>query len=384
MNNFFIICLIFMSLIGCVKNDSKPIVYDEFKNDVFANEYKKKGKSNDIVDDTNSNDLDFDFNKYSKKDKARSLICSGIVGTCYDKKMEDYLKQTKPGSIILFKRNIIYKEQLIELIANIRSLYDNMNMLQPFIFVDEEGGRVDRLKSVSGPTKSPSWYFNNSTAKEYGLRISKILNDFDINSGFSPVLDTQKPNNGIIGDRSFSGDYNNVATFGREVIMMMKNENILSVAKHFPGHGATNVDSHAALPVIKKSIEELERTDLVPFIKNLDIVDGVMIGHILIPSYSKLPASISPEWIKYLRDKFNFDGLIISDDLTMRALDNYGDLKNRVITFINSGGDIPLICHNMTQIPEIIDAILKLDDDLIDTAFDRIVKYKLKLNFMKK
>lgn len=357
---------------GCAKNKSKPIIYDT---------KVKEEKMDNVVKEDKKPEC---RHNYSKREKVSSMICSGIEGTTYDKNMENYLKKVKPGSIILFKRNIKYNDQLKELIANIRALYKNMNAIQPFIFIDEEGGRVDRLKSVSGSTKSPSWYFNNSTAKEYAIRICKILNDFNINSGLSPVLDTQEPNDGIIGDRSFSSDYSNVATFGREVIMFMKNENIMSVAKHFPGHGATHVDSHAALPVINKSIKELESTDLMPFIKNLDIVDGVMLGHILIPSYSKLPASISSEWIKYLRNKYDYEGLIISDDLTMGALANYGDLQTRVISFVKSGGDIPLICHKMSEMPDIVEALMKLDDNLINRAFDRIIKYKIKLNLIKK
>lgn len=214
----FIMSVFLMCAFGCKKNngaDIKKIVLDSERNATLKEiEVAKKDVTKDEVQERNIDEkLDSYIKTVDKRAKVEELICSGIYGTKYDKKMEDFLKAKKPGSIILFKRNISSDKQLKALVLDIRALYRNMNVHEPFIFVDQEGGRVDRLKSVFGKTNSPSWYFKNKPATEYGKRITNALNHFDLNGGFSPVLDAQKPGNGIIGDRAFSDDYEAVAKY---------------------------------------------------------------------------------------------------------------------------------------------------------------------------
>ena len=388
----FVLSMIIIFAFGCKKNSGA-----EVKKIVLDSERKVSSKNSDIKksDSTKKEEtktkemekfsdekLDIYIKTVDKKSKVEEMICSGIYGTKYDKKMEDFLKATKPGSIILFKRNIATDKQLKALVLDIRALYKNMNVHEPFIFVDQEGGRVDRLKSVYGKTNSPSWYFNNKPATEYGKKITNALNHFDLNGGFSPVLDTQKPGNGIIGDRAFSANYESVAKYARDVIDYMNKNNIVSVGKHFPGHGATYVDSHKSLPVINKSYDELLKTDLIPFKKNFDILRGVMVAHILVPKVDNMPASLSKVWMDKIRNEFKFDGIVFSDDLTMGALDSYGDLKVRAGKFVEAGGDVPLVCHKNEAMAGVISELLKVDDARIDDAYKRILKVKLEIGLI--
>lgn len=386
----FIMSVFLMCAFGCKKNSGanmKKIVLDSERNATSKEiEVAKKDVKDVKKNEVSKKNIDEKLEKYiktvDKKAKVEELICSGIYGTKYDKKMEDFLKAKKPGSIILFKRNISSDKQLKALVLDIRALYRNMNVHEPFIFVDQEGGRVDRLKSVFGKTNSPSWYFKNKPATEYGKRITNALNHFNLNGGFSPVLDAQKPGNGIIGDRAFSDDYEAVAKYARDVIKYMNENDIVSVGKHFPGHGATHVDSHEALPVINKSNDEMKKSDLIPFVKNFDILRGVMVAHIFVPKVDEMPSTLSKVWMDKIRNEFHFDGLIFSDDLTMEALDSYGDLKSRARKFVEAGGDIPLVCHKNEEMEGVISELLKADDKRIDEAYKRILKAKLEIGLI--
>lgn len=364
MNKLLIFFLIF-SFLGCKVDESKLSGSKE----IVENE-KNKPKTQHVID------FEKNREKYSKEDKIGQLMCVGIESTVLDDNLKAFIDKYKPGSIILFKRNIQSSDQLANLNKLIKDYYKNKNYIAPFIFVDQEGGRVDRIKSVYKPMNSANWYANNSSPDQYVSDLSERLKAFHIDSPLAPVLDTNPANaSGAIGDRAFSSDYNTVSKFARGVIEAMDKEKLLSVAKHYPGHGATREDSHKNLPLINKSYEDLLNSDLIPFRENLDIVDGVMIGHILVPAVDNMPASLSKVWIGKLRED-NFKGLILSDDLTMNALADYGTLEERFIKFFEAGGDIGLICHDLNKIPNIFEAMKKVDDNKINERFERIMRVK--------
>lgn len=364
MNKLLIFFLIF-SFLGCKVDESKLSGSKE----IVENE-KNKPKTQHVID------FDKNREKYSREDKIGQLMCVGIESTVLDDNLKAFIDKYKPGSIILFKRNIQSSDQLANLNKSIKDYYKNKNYIAPFIFVDQEGGRVDRIKAVYKPMNSANWYANNSSPDQYVSDLSERLKAFHIDSPLAPVLDTNPANaSGAIGDRAFSSDYNTVSKFARGVIEAMDKEKLLSVAKHYPGHGATREDSHKNLPLINKSYEDLLNSDLIPFRENLDIVDGVMIGHILVPAVDNMPASLSKVWIGKLRED-NFKGLILSDDLTMNALADYGTLEERFIKFIEAGGDIGLICHDLNRIPNIFEAMRKVDDNKINESFERIMRVK--------
>ena len=178
---------------------------------------------------------------------------------------------------------------------------------------------------------------------------------------FAPVLDVNSnPNNTVIGDRSFSNDKDKVASLGASEINGFKDSNIISVAKHFPGHGDTATDSHYALPIINKTLDELKSVEFVPFKKAIEEkVPAIMVSHILMPQIdSDNSASMSKTIITdILRKDLKFDGLIVTDDMTMGAVTNELDITTACINSINSGADLLLVCHGYHNEINVINAI---------------------------
>ena len=178
---------------------------------------------------------------------------------------------------------------------------------------------------------------------------------------FAPVLDiNSNHNNKVIGDRSFSSNKNIVANLGVSEINGFKSSNIISVAKHFPGHGDTDIDSHYKLPIINKTLDELKEVEFVPF-KNAieENVPSIMVSHILFPEIDDInPASMSKTIITdILRKDLKFDGLIVTDDMTMVAITNNFDISEACIKSINAGADLLLICHGYETEVDVINNI---------------------------
>lgn len=360
--SFIIIFLLF----GC-KVDTGEIVKIE-----------SNGKLTKVADTNSSEREEIIFNNkktYNKDDMIGQLMCVGINSNTLDNDLKNIIDKYKPGSFILFNRNIKSTNQLKRLTSDIKKYYVEKGYIKPFIFVDQEGGRVDRLGKIEKKINSASWYCAKSNAKKYVEDLNYRLSKYGIDSPLCPILDTNASNaKGAIGDRSFSGNYNKVCEFGKAVLNEFKNTNMISVAKHFPGHGATTVDSHYNLPVINKTYEQLKQTDLLPFESNYEFMDGIMVAHILVPSVDSVPASLSQKWMKIIRQN-GFNGLILSDDLTMGALKKYGEIKDRFVQFIDAGGDIGLICH-YKDLSSIYNEIKKIDEKRINESFERILKLK--------
>lgn len=209
---------------------------------------------------------------------------------------------------------------------------------------------------------------------------------------FAPVLDiNSNPNNKVIGDRSFSSNKNIVANLGVSEINGFKSSNIISVAKHFPGHGDTDIDSHYKLPIINKTLDELKEVEFVPF-KNAikENVPSIMVSHILLTEIDDInPASMSKTIITdILRKDLKFDGLIVTDDMTMVAITNDFDISEACIKSINAGADLLLICHGYETEVDVINNIKDAVDkgiisiDRINESVYRILslKYSYKIN----
>ena len=203
-----------------------------------------------------------------------------------------------------------------------------------------------------------------------------------INMPLMPVMDVnQDPENPIICTSAFSDDPETVSWFGSEYIRILENEGLISCAKHFPGHGDTAIDSHIALPVIKKSLEDLNEMDIVPFIKAIETgVSSIMIGHLAVQSLDNVPASFSKKIINgLLRGKLGFKGLIMTDALDMHALSNSGNLP---VKCINAGADLLL---HPTDADEAVSRLRsavasgEIDEGTINNAVGRIVKAKERL-----
>lgn len=212
--------------------------------------------------------------------------------------------------------------------------------------------------------------------------IANEAKEVGINMPLIPVMDiNQDPDNPIICTRAFSDKAEDVSWFGREYISILEKSGLISCAKHFPGHGYTSIDSHIALPVIRKTYDDLMTTDIVPFGAAIHSgVSSIMIGHLSIPSIDDLPASLSPKIIKgLLRDKLGFHGLVLTDALTMNALRGIKNISGKCI---KAGADILL--HPVDpdlaaqEITDALDSKLITEED-INRAIRRILKIKEKI-----
>ncbi len=282
-------------------------------------------------------------------EKIGQIITVGIDGYTINDKTKELIVDKKVGGIILFKDNINDSNQLLQLINNIKDI-NSKNKIPLFISIDEEGGRVSRLPKEIKKLPSNEVIGNINDKKlayDIGETIGYSLKSFGFNMDFAPVLDiNSNPNNKVIGDRAFSSNKNIVANLGVSEINGFKSSNIISVAKHFPGHGDTDIDSHYKLPIINKTLDELKEVEFVPF-KNAikENVPSIMVSHILLPEIDDInPASMSKTIITdILRKDLKFDGLIVTDDMTMVAITNNFDISEACIKSINAGAEKTII-----------------------------------------
>lgn len=328
----------------------------------------------------------------SLEEKIGQMIFAGIDGTSLSKESKLLISNDKVGGIILFKDNLKDVDQSISLLNELKGESEK-NKFPLFLGVDQEGGRVSRLPElIQLPTNQEIGRLNDSSLSyNIGNLLGKELNAFGFNLDFAPVLDiNSNPKNPVIGDRSFGNNARIVSTLGIQTMKGIQHQRVIPVVKHFPGHGDTAVDSHKELPIIQKSLEELQALELIPF--NDAIKNGaevVMVGHILLPEIDPTyPSSMSYELItNILREKLKFEGVVITDDMTMGAiLDNY-KIGEAAVESVKAGNDIVLIAHDYVNIKEAINSILlavnegQISEERINTSVERILllkeKYKL-------
>ena len=284
-------------------------------------------------------------------EKIGQRLMVGIRGTTLDGETRNLLQEIKPGSIILFRRNIKSAAQVKRLIVELKNLLPS----PPLIAIDQEGGLVVRF--TSGLCLFPGNMALGATgsydlAFQQGLVSGRELKNIGIDINLSPVIDviTTYHNPGIT-IRSFGDDPLEVSRLGSALIMGMQKMKVAAAAKHFPGKGAAEVDAHLDLPVITISRQTFEEIHLLPFRKVIETgVKGIMTTHIYCPSLAgqeKRPATFSPEIINhYLRKKLHFPGIIFSDDLEMGAIARYYSIGETCIKGILAGHDFLLICSD--------------------------------------
>ncbi len=267
------------------------------------------------------------------------------------------------AGIVLFSRNYQNPRQLRELTTRIRAINP-----QAFIAVDQEGGRVQRFRE--GFTTQPSmshWgaVYDQDPQTCYRLlpkaiqTLTSELKDAGVNLDLIPVLDLNYGVSEVIGARSFHKDPEKVIELGRLVIDELHRHHFPAVGKHFPGHGAVVADSHHDLPVDPRDWLTLWRQDLRPFTALIHQLDAVMPAHIVFSALDHRPASFSPFWLhEVLRRQLNFQGVIISDDLTMAAAATRGSYAQRAAEAFLAGCDLLLVCNNRPGAIAVLDALL--------------------------
>ena len=270
------------------------------------------------------------------------------------------------GSVILFARNVDRPEQVADLVRELQGIArDADHDLPLLIAVDQEGGRVQRLRgpwTVWPPLRAVGRAGSEEMAREMGRAIALELVACGIRCNFAPVVDVDSnPRNPVIGDRSFGDDPELVGRLGRAMIEGLQGMGVAACAKHFPGHGDTDVDSHFDLPAVDHPLARLQDVELRPFRRAIDGgVATVMTAHVLVRELDpELPATLSPRVIDgLLRRELKFEGVIVSDDLEMQAVSRGWGVAASVLA-AKAGCDLlPLCAHPDLQV-EAIEALVR-------------------------
>ena len=322
------------------------------------------------------------------EEKIGQLIFAGIDGTTMTHETRQLIHDYKVGGIILFANNMTSHKQTIELLQQIKNA-NEQNKLPLFLGVDQEGGRVERLSEEI--KKLPAAMRvgeqdNPDVSFEFGKLLSQQVKLYGFNLNFAPVLDiNSNPNNPVIGERSFGNTAEMVSQHGIKVMEGIQSKNIIPVIKHFPGHGDTDTDSHFELPQVDKNLPELESQELIPFKRAIEAgADMIMTAHILLPHIDPdYPATISKKVIHdLLREKLNFTGVIITDDMTMQGLTDHFEIGQAAVQSIQAGSDIILVAHEYETIFSVYDALKtaiendEINEDRLDESLERIIKLK--------
>ena len=308
------------------------------------------------------------------------------------KGIDNIIKKLKIGGIIIYKKNYNNYEQMLGLINNIKEM-NAENKIPITISVDQEGGRVNRMPPEILNLKSATKFANSKDVelvKETGNIIGKMLSETGISMDYAPILDIRRfEEKHAIGDRCYGENKEDVEKYAIEVMKQLQQNNVISVVKHFPGHGLTKKDSHFRIPKIKEKIELLEKEDMKPFevaIKNG--ADAIMVGHLIIKDVDKkYPASLSKKVIqKYLIEKYNYNGLIITDDMKMMAIRLHYNMKKAVKRAILAGNDIVMMGLSYKKVDKIIKYIIsqikkgKISEERINKSVEKILRIKEKYN----
>lgn len=291
----------------------------------------------------------------------------GLQGTSLKKEEIDFITKNNIGGVCLFKRNVESPQQLHALTTELNSLKSKTPDKAPlFISIDMEGGRVHRF-----PPPFTQWpavaqlgkIDSTSVAFKFASAMGAELRAVGINLNFAPSVDVlTNPKNTVIGDRAISHLPEEVAKIASALVRGYIKSGVIPVAKHFPGHGNTLLDSHDELPVEERTLAELETCELVPFKKVIRArLDMVMTSHIKFPKIDPdWPVTLSKKFVtEILRQNLRFRNLIITDDLGMKALTKHFDLKTIVLGALNAGCNILLFCNEFDSPQLSIDIIEK-------------------------
>lgn len=289
-----------------------------------------------------------------------------VQGTQLTPDDQQVLQHPQVGGVILFGRNVVDAEQVQALTAAIRAVRPEL-----LIGVDQEGGRVQRLKA--GFTRLPPMRALGrvhdqdsgaalALAQTCGWLMASEVLSVGIDLSFAPVLDLDGVST-VIGDRSFHADPAVIVALAGAFLRGMHEAGMATTGKHFPGHGSVLADSHIAAPVDDRSLDALRATDLQAFLPLLPELDALMPAHVIYPQVCPQPAGFSAFWLQtFLRGELGYDGVLFSDDLSMEAACVAGDAGDRLRAALEAGCDMGLVCNNrsaaLTALQEIADAPL--------------------------
>ncbi len=278
------------------------------------------------------------------------LDIEGTQLTASDKKR---LQHPLTGGVILFTRNYASYTQLIKLTTEIHALRNP----PLFIAIDHEGGRVQRFRKDFTPLPAMRelgriWDTHpdhaRDLARQIGYVIATELNACGIDFSFTPVLDADHGQSGVIGDRAFHHNPYVITELAHNLMSGLESAGMIAIGKHFPGHGYIQADSHTEESVDNRTYADIEAGDLIPFRQMIDFgLAGIMSAHIIYPKVDKYPVGFSRIWLEnILRGKLRFDGCIFSDDLSMQGAAYFDTIDRRAQASLNAGCDMVLACND--------------------------------------
>jgi len=328
--------------------------------------------------------IQFDFQ--SLADLAGQRLMLGFNGHTLNTELKRLITEYRAGGIILFRSNIDSADQLRRLCMDARKYARDQGLPDLFVAVDQEGGQVARLRKPFTEFPGNPHMKTLEDAREFARITAAELSGVGINMNMAPVMDVAPPDmDSIMKDRVFKGDANRVSQLGTAVIQGLQKAGVMAVAKHFPGIGRTVKDSHFFLPELDAELSDMKQTDLVPFeAAKRAQVSGIMLSHILYPK-------LDPDWqaslsktIAYdlLRQDMGYQGLVMTDDLDMKAISH--DMDTCIHRIMTAQIDMLLVCHagpNITEAREAVMRYLEKDGELFEsghTCVKRILAAKEK------
>ncbi len=322
--------------------------------------------------------------------KAAQMVMIDVPGTALDLATAEHLKAYPWNGVILFAKNVSDRAKVINFIEQLQGV----SPIPLTLSVDQEGGLVDRFRFAEMTLSPGLMALAASGDRQATLDAHRIMGrelaSLGIHLDFAPCLDVNNnPRNPIIGVRSFGDQALEVAQHGQAAIRGLREGGVGSTAKHFPGHGDTQVDSHIDLPTVPHSRERLEKVELVPFRAAIEEkVDAIMTAHITFPAIDPregIPATLShPILTGLLRQEMGFEGLIVTDSMAMQAVaDRFGVAEGAVLS-VEAGADIVLACgafeNQLETVRGLVEAVRsgRLDESRLDRSLERIQRFKEK------
>jgi beta-N-acetylhexosaminidase len=319
-----------------------------------------------------------------KPDALGQLIMTGVPGKELDAETVRLFRRVQPGAFILFGRNLANATQLRKLIENLRDLSD----IEPIITVDQEGGRVSRLRRIGNePPNAQQLRDKNDIdlIRRHGDITGRLLRLFGFNLDLCPVLDisfNEDAENSLRG-RCYGKNVEQAVCNAGAFNEAMREQGIASCGKHFPGYSAATSDAHFQLPRIDRTREELDLNELAVFRQFVRDVDSMMVCHAWYPCFEPqpTPATVSRRIVtELLRNEFAFDGLIMTDDLDMGAILTGYRLDDTIRLCLEAGNDIMMLCHRVPEIETVHRILGTLPSDQIERAQQRVSAFKKKLS----
>jgi beta-N-acetylhexosaminidase len=310
----------------------------------------------------------------------------GFEGKSPSPDLKKAIRDFGVGHVILFARNVGQPEQVAELVREMQEIARDAGHDRPLLVaVDQEGGRVARLRepwTLWPPLRALGRTGSEEIARRMGRALAHELSACGIRCDFAPVVDVDtNPRNPVIGDRSFGDDPDTVGRLGAAMIHGLQEGKVAACAKHFPGHGDTDLDSHLDLPAVDHGMGRLQDVELRPFRMAIEAgVATIMTAHVLVRELDdRRPATLSPRVVgELLREEMKYGGVVVSDDLEMKAVARSWTFAESAVLAAKAGCDILPVCQTPDAQIEAIEGLIRAAESgeigttALDDAHDRI------------